>query len=116
MKLKWNIQNSLVGSFIVGIAAVLCCTGPLILLLLGISGAWISYLTILEPLRPVIVLLTGTFLGVAFWQLYVKPMKCTPGAVCAKPRYLLAQRLLFWLFTVILILLLTFPWYAHWLY
>lgn len=44
-----------------GLAAILastCCLGPLILVALGFSGAWIGNLTALEPYRPI-------FIGVA---------------------------------------------------
>ncbi|MDH4275536.1 MAG: mercuric transporter MerT family protein, partial [Gammaproteobacteria bacterium] len=40
--------------FVGGLAALLastCCLGPLVLLLLGISGAWIGNLRFLEPYR-----------------------------------------------------------------
>lgn len=39
-----------------GLAAILastCCLGPLVLVALGVSGAWIGNLTALEPYRPV---------------------------------------------------------------
>ena len=38
-----------------GLAAMLastCCLGPLVLVALGVSGAWIGNLTLLEPYRP----------------------------------------------------------------
>lgn len=38
-----------------GLSAVfasLCCLGPLLLLLLGFSGAWLANLTAFEPYRP----------------------------------------------------------------
>ena len=38
-----------------GISALLasaCCLGPLVLIMLGISGAWIGSLTLLEPYQP----------------------------------------------------------------
>ncbi len=38
-----------------GLAAILastCCLGPLVLVALGLSGAWIGNLTLLEPYRP----------------------------------------------------------------
>ena len=41
--------------FVGGVAAVLastCCLGPLLLVALGLSGAWIGNLTRLEPYRP----------------------------------------------------------------
>ncbi|HGT2643549.1 TPA: mercuric transporter MerT family protein [Legionella pneumophila] len=116
MKLKSGSSGSLIGAVFAGIAASLCCVGPLILLLLGISGAWVSTLTILEPIRPFAILLTLGFLSVAFWQLYLKPVKCKPGAICEKPRSLGVSRLIFWIITVILLLLLMLPWYAHWFY
>ena len=57
-----------------GLAAILastCCLGPLILLSLGISGAWIGNLTLLEPYRPI-------FIGVALIAL------SSPGAACTE--------------------------------
>ncbi|MBW4976614.1 mercuric transport protein, partial [Roseovarius mucosus] len=41
-----------------GIAAILasaCCLGPLLLVALGFSGAWIGNLTVLEPYRPIFI-------------------------------------------------------------
>ena len=41
-----------------GLAAILastCCLGPLVLITLGFSGAWIANLTVLEPFRPVFI-------------------------------------------------------------
>jgi len=44
------------GSLLVGGVAALvasaCCLGPLVLVVLGFSGAWIGNLTALEPYRP----------------------------------------------------------------
>ncbi|MCL6483096.1 MAG: mercuric transport protein, partial [Janthinobacterium lividum] len=39
-----------------GLAAILasaCCLGPLVLIALGFSGAWIGNLAVLEPYRPI---------------------------------------------------------------
>ena len=41
-----------------GLAAILasaCCLGPLVLIALGFSGAWIGNLTVLEPYRPIFI-------------------------------------------------------------
>ncbi|MDP1346390.1 mercuric transporter MerT family protein, partial [Klebsiella pneumoniae] len=41
-----------------GLAAILastCCLGPLLLVALGFSGAWIGNLTVLEPYRPLFI-------------------------------------------------------------
>jgi len=57
----------------------LCCVAPLVLLALGISGAWISRLTALEPYRPIFVGVMLVFLGLAFRQLYIVPANMTCG-------------------------------------
>ncbi|HBN2488147.1 mercuric transporter MerT family protein, partial [Klebsiella oxytoca] len=49
-------QNGRGTLFAGGLAAILasaCCLGPLVLIALGFSGAWIGNLTVLEPYRPI---------------------------------------------------------------
>jgi len=116
MKLKWGAKSSLIVAVFSGIGASLCCIGPFILLLLGVGGAWMSAVTALAPLRPIMIVITLVFLGFAFWQLYFKRITCEPGKVCAIPRYLRIQRLIFWIVTIILLLIITFPWYGYLLY
>ncbi|GBE07536.1 merT mercuric transport protein [bacterium BMS3Abin11] len=94
------------------IGASLCCIGPLVLLSLGIGGAWVSSLTALTPYRPYFIGITLLFLFLAFRKLYLVPRSCKPGAVCAIPGTLRNQRIIFWVVTVILVALLTFPYYG----
>jgi mercuric ion transport protein len=98
-----------------GLAAVLastCCLGPLILLSLGISGAWIGNLTLLEPYRPI-------FLGVALvaWflagrRLYLPSARCAPGQLCARADVRTVYRMLFWLVAALIVVALAFPYVA----
>jgi len=51
-------QNGRGALFAGGLAAILasaCCLGPLVLVTLGFSGAWIGNLTVLEPYRPIFI-------------------------------------------------------------
>lgn len=105
-------NRSMIVAVIAAIGASLCCIGPLVLLAMGIGGAWISYLTALEPYRPIFIGITLVFLFLAFRQLYLVPRKCAPGDVCAIPTTLRNQRIIFWVATVILLALLAFPWYG----
>ncbi len=50
-----NFNFPLVGGVIAAVGAGLCCAGPFVLLTLGISGAWIGNLTLLEPYRPIFI-------------------------------------------------------------
>jgi mercuric ion transport protein len=105
-------KGSLAGGVLAAIGASLCCVAPLVLLALGIGGAWIANLTALEPYRPIFIGLTLLFLGLAFRQLYVTAPACTPGAACADPKVLARQRTVFWVVVVLLAALLATPWLA----
>jgi len=95
-----------------GLAAVLastCCLGPLVLVLLGISGAWIGNLTALEPYRP-------WFIGIALialffaWRRIYRPLQtCASGEVCATPQARTAYKVLFWLVAVLVLVAFAFP-------
>src|SRR2546430_1158126 len=58
--------RSLLAAILAGIGASLCCVVPLLLLALGIGGAWIANLTALEPYRPVFIGIALLFFGIAF--------------------------------------------------
>lgn len=105
-------NGSMIAAVISAIGASLCCIGPLVLLALGIGGAWVSYLTALEPYRPIFIGVTLIFLGLAFRKLYLVPQKCAPGDPCADPATQRNQRIIFWIVAVLLVALLTFPYYG----
>ena len=105
----WSAKNSLLAGVVAGVGASICCVGPLVLLALGISGAWIGNLTALEPYRPFFIGLTLLFLGLAFRKLYLMPQACTPGTSCGAPRVIKRQRLTFWIVAALLLGLLMVP-------
>lgn len=108
----FRVKGSLVASVLAAIGASVCCVGPLVLLMLGIGGAWIAHLTALEPLRPWFIAATLLFLGLAFRRLYLLPQVCVPGTACADPIVLKRQRLIFWVVALALLALLSVPWLA----
>nr|WP_233144673.1 mercuric transporter MerT family protein [Methyloprofundus sedimenti] len=99
-------------ALLTAIGASVCCVVPLVLLSLGIGGAWISSLTSMEAVRPVFVFLTLLFIGLGYRQLYGQPDQCDVGKVCASSGVKHKQQLLFWLGSALILLLLAFPWYA----
>src|SRR5215469_11785196 len=102
----------LIGGIISAVGASICCVGPLVLLTLGISGAWIGSLTALEPYRPVFIGLTLLFLAAAFHRLYLARQVCAPGSACTDPRTLKRRRVLFWIVTILELGLISAPWFA----
>lgn len=99
----------------VSLGASVCCTLPLVLLSLGIGGAWMVNLTALAPYQPIFVIVTLAFLGLAFRALYAKPVPCNASSACADPRTQRKQRAAFWSITVFVLALVAFPWYAPWI-
>jgi mercuric ion transport protein len=61
------------------IIASTCCVVPLVLVLLGITGAWMVNLTSLQPVTPVFI---GIALGALVWAGY---LVFRPAAKCASP-------------------------------
>jgi mercuric ion transport protein len=103
-------KGFLVAGILAAIGASACCVGPLVLLALGISGAWIGSLTALEPYRPILIGLALFFLGLAFYRLYFSRRVCAPGSACASPRTLKHQRVAFWIVTGLVLGLISVPW------
>jgi mercuric ion transport protein len=107
-----NVKGSLLAGVLSAIGASVCCVGPLVLLMLGIGGAWVAHLTALEPLRPWLIGASLLFLGLAFRRLYLQAQVCAPGAGCAEPIVLRRQRWIFWIVSLAVVALLSVPWLA----
>ena len=110
MRSTLNSKMALTGGVLAGIGASACCVGPLLLLSMGIGGAWISHLTALEPYRPVFIVLTVLFLGFAFWKLYLVPQSCALDDGCVADRTRNVQRILFWILVPVSLGLIDSPW------
>lgn len=100
------------GAALAAVGASLCCVAPLLLLLLGVGGAWIGSLTVLAPFHPFFAAIALSLLGFAGWQLHRRDDNCESGSSCAVPAVRGRQRRIFWLVTLIVALLLSFPYYA----
>lgn len=109
-------RSSLLAAGVAAILASACCLGPLVLVLLGFSGAWIGNLAILEPWRPAFTGLALVSLALAAWQLWRPAGTCTPGRVCAQTGVRRAYKALFWTVAVLVLLALGFPYVAPWFY
>ncbi len=107
---RWSLLGAVVGA----IAASICCLGPLVLLTLGVGGAWASSLTALEPYRPLFIIMAVAFLGFGFYRAYRKPVgaKCGPNGSCAVPRAKRINRIALWIITPLILALLAFPYFA----
>jgi mercuric ion transport protein len=95
-----------------GLAAILastCCLGPLVLVALGFSGAWIGNLTALEPYRPIFIGLALMALFFAGRRIFRPAHACKPGEACAIPQVRTAYKLIFWIVAVLVVLAFAYP-------
>ncbi len=105
--------------FVGGLAAILastCCLGPLVLVALGLSGAWIGNLTRLEPYRPVFI--AGALIALFFAGRHIfRPAQtCNAGEVCAVPRTHRIYKVLFVTVSVLVLIALVFPYLVKFFY
>lgn len=117
--MKTDKKNESAPLLVGGVAAILasaCCLGPLLLVTLGFSGAWIGNLALFEPYRP-------WFLGAALiamffaWRRIFRPAHvCKPSDICALPVTQRNYRILFWIVAVLVLVALGFPYVAKFFY
>ncbi len=102
-----------------GLSALLasaCCLGPLVLIMLGISGTWISSLTLLEPYQPLFMGAAAIALIVAARRIWHPVIACESGQICHQPMVKRSYKVLFVMAVLLLGAALVFPLIAHWFY
>lgn len=106
-----SVKTSLVAGTIAALAASACCLGPLLLVSIGVSGAWISNLTLLEPFRPLFIGIALMFMILAYRRIYKDPapQECALGSVCAIPETNGFYRILFWAVSLLVAVALAYP-------
>lgn len=109
-------RGTLVAGGLAAILASTCCLGPLVLIALGFSGAWIGNLTALEPYRPIFIGVALLALFLAWRQIFRPVAACKPGEVCAIPQVRTTYRLVFWVVVVLVLVALGFPYVAPFFY
>ena len=105
--------------FVGGLAAILastCCLGPLLLVALGLSGAWIGNLTRLEPYRPFFIAAALVALFFAGRRIFRPAQACEPGQICAVPRTRHIYKTLFVIASVLVVIALVYPYVAKFFY
>ena len=102
-----------------GLAAILastCCLGPLVLVALGFSGAWIGNLTVLEPYRPIFIGAALVALFFAGRRIFRPAQACAPGEVCAVPQVRTTYKIIFWVVAALVLVALAFPYVLPFFY
>jgi mercuric ion transport protein len=102
-------RGALTTGSIAALLASACCLGPLLLVALGFSGAWIANLTVLEPYRPLFMGVALVALIEAYRRIFRPVQACRPGEVCAVPQVKTAYKIIFWTVAALVLVALVFP-------
>jgi mercuric ion transport protein len=104
------------GALASGIAASVCCLGPVALALTGLGGG--ALLLKFEPYRPYLLGVTAVFLGAAFVLAYRRPPagECASDGSCSPASRRSGQRTFLWIVTLVVLLAAMFPYYSEWLF
>jgi mercuric ion transport protein len=106
---RWFAAGGVLGALI----ASSCCIVPLLLVTLGISGAWIGNLTALEPYSIYFTVGAVAFVAVGFWHVYFrKTPQCADGSYCARPKSRLMTQFALWAAALLLLINMTMAWWA----
>jgi mercuric ion transport protein len=111
-------KTTLIGGILAALAASACCLGPLVLVSLGVGGAWISNLTALEPFRPIFIGIALLCMAVAYRKIFKAPtaQACASGSVCALPQTNTTYRMVFWGVSFLVLIALAYPYLMPFLY
>jgi mercuric ion transport protein len=103
---------SIVAGALSALGASTCCVLPLVLVSVGVGGAWVAQLRELERFYYVFVALAIGAFGYAFYRLYLRPAPYAPDTACAAPPVRRRQRIAFWITLVLAKAFVLFPFYG----
>jgi mercuric ion transport protein len=95
------------GGIVAALLASSCCIVPLVLVTVGVTGAWIGKFTVLEPYSPIFAAIALLCIGLGFWHVYFRGT----GA-CATKRSVMVTKAVLWLAAVLTVIALTTDWWA----
>jgi mercuric ion transport protein len=113
---KFSILGTLISGGLAALLASACCLGPLVLISAGISGAWLSQLTLLEPYSPWLIAASMIALIFAYRRIWRPRSQCGPNQVCSIPEVSRAYKIFFVISASLLVSSLLFPAIAHLFY
>lgn len=102
-------KTTLIGSVLTAILASVCCIGPLVFAVLGISGA--GFILKFEAYRPLFIIVATALLGTAFYFTYKKKPaeECADGTYCANPKSDRINKIILWVATGLVVIAIFFP-------
>ena len=106
---------SIAAGAVSALGASACCVLPLMLVSVGVGGAWVAQLRELERFYYAFIAVSLGAFGFAFYRLYLKPAPCAPDTACATSAVRSRQRIAFWVMLIVAKALVLSPFYVPYL-
>jgi mercuric ion transport protein len=106
-----GVKAGLVGGVLAALVSVVCWVVPLVLVSIGLTGAWMSTFTVLAPYKWVLIGIALASLGYAGYKIFrVKPAEgCEPDPACAAPQGNRLPRVMFWIVSALVLVAIVSP-------
>jgi mercuric ion transport protein len=111
---RLNDRAALATAAVASLLASTCCLLPLALVSVGLTGAWLANLRVLQPFSPVLIGIAIAALALAGRSLFRSRSITSCRIDDAKPRPL--YKATFWLVAALTLILLVMPVVAPWFY
>jgi mercuric ion transport protein len=98
-----------VGGVLCALGAASCCVIPFALFLAGVSGAWISNLTALEPYQPIFAGISLGFIGYGAGRLRRNEHSACADGYCATQQSHLSAKISLWTAATLVAIAVVFP-------
>lgn len=98
-----------------GLAALLtgvCCVVPLVLVSVGLGGAWLATLRAFEPYKWIFIGVALVALAFAWKRIFRPAAQCKPGEICAIPQVRRGYKTSFWAVALLLLFMAVSPYFA----
>ncbi len=96
------------GSITSGLVASLCCIGPLVFVVLGLSGT--AFFTKFEQYRWIFGTVALGFLALGFFVAYRGEKECAPGTSCAiNPKRRKLNKIVLWIAAILVVVFIFSP-------
>lgn len=107
-------KMTLAGSVLSAVMASICCIGPIVFAVLGISGAGI--ILRFEQYRPLFIVVAVVLLSIAGYIVYRKKpaQECAPDSYCANPRSDRINKIVFWVAAALVAVAIFIPTLLGW--
>jgi mercuric ion transport protein len=107
-----GVNAGLIGGALAACASVVCWVVPLVLVSIGVTGAWMSTFTVLAPYKGWLIVTAFGCMGYAGYKIFLGRPAGGSGLACGAPQSNRFARVMFWMISALLLVAVASPYLA----